>query len=331
MKMYDNYDFIVQIAKQYYLYGVTQKDIAAKYNISRGMISQLLTYAKNAGIVEVKYTINDLRHSELEYSKRLENIFSLDRAVVVPITEGSSINVLNICCEHAVDMINEKMKRGDTFGVTWGTTAYEFISTFHSHVGLHDITVVPLIGDIYLANSKVHINDMVQMLISKTNWKPMYVYAPAYTKSAEERSLYMQSSQMLELSAMWEKLDHAFVSAGRFFHYEHPVPAQVNKEDTEFFLNHPEEAIGDLCCNRLNIFGELVNDIYMQRMIAIPLKLLKKIPHVVGVALGAAKAYPAYVALKSGAIKTFICDKDLATALCAIDEIVQNWRSGQKS
>ena len=48
---------LVQIAKMYYIEGMTQESIAKIIGISRSTVSQLITEAKNAGLVQI--TIKD--------------------------------------------------------------------------------------------------------------------------------------------------------------------------------------------------------------------------------------------------------------------------------
>jgi len=44
---------LVYIAKMYYIEGMTQESIAKEVGISRSAVSQLITEAKNAGLVQI--------------------------------------------------------------------------------------------------------------------------------------------------------------------------------------------------------------------------------------------------------------------------------------
>jgi len=73
---------LVQIAKMYYIEGMTQESIAKIIGISRSTVSQLITEAKNAGLVQI--TIKDPAANNQELASEFEKRFGLRKCIVVP-------------------------------------------------------------------------------------------------------------------------------------------------------------------------------------------------------------------------------------------------------
>lgn len=73
---------MINVAQMYYLDGLKQDEIAKQLQISRSLISMILTEAKDLGIVEIKVK-NPLVNHEY-YSYEIEKHFNLDKCFIVP-------------------------------------------------------------------------------------------------------------------------------------------------------------------------------------------------------------------------------------------------------
>ena len=85
---------MVKIARMYYEKDMTQSQIAKELNISRPLVSILLTEAKERGIVTI--SINDINSSEDKIRDLLKKRFSVNEIILVPdesIGEATNMSV----------------------------------------------------------------------------------------------------------------------------------------------------------------------------------------------------------------------------------------------
>lgn len=316
-------DLLVRVSKMYYLYGNTQAQIAQELGISRSMISYLLTQAKKRGIVEVKYIINNPQLNHDAYARRLERIFGVQRCVVIPSKIEDSTVARQMAAERAGEIFNEYAGAGQTVGISWGNTCHDFLDAFHPYKQLRDLLVVPLIGGIDLPDCPVQMNEMVRLFAQKTHGTPAFIYAPAIAQSAEERDLYMQSSQMQAIEALWDTVDVALVAVGNYPDLPKATPELLGERTVRSYRQAADKPAGDLCARRFNLSGEILQDEYDRRIIGIPVDKLQKIPTVIGVAAGVEKTYAIYGALRTRLMHVFVCDANTAKSVLALEDTLQ--------
>lgn len=316
-------NLVFQVARMYYLNNKKQQDIAEQFNISRATVSNLLTKAKEMGIVEIKYTLKNPALNVNNLSDSLKDIFDLEECIVVPLNDNVYVNGLTVCAGHANDIINSHISSGDIIGISWGNTCYEIMNTYDIKSNLTDLEIVPLMGDVDLVDARnFNMNEMVQKFAQKLDAKPSFIYAPAVAKSFEEKNLYMQSSQMREISDKWSKMSVAILALGYFNgSIIERTSKPLNKTELTQYINNKSEPVGATCGHRFNIYGELIQDSLSERLINIPLTALKKATTVIAVATGAEKAYSSFSILNSKLINSFVCDQTLAQNIINIHEM----------
>ena len=91
MKARYDIQLMVQVAKMYYLEGLTQEKIAQQLGISRSSISMILSAAREIGIVEI--SIKDPKKNVTDVADALSRRFGLKGCVVVP-TAIESIHLI---------------------------------------------------------------------------------------------------------------------------------------------------------------------------------------------------------------------------------------------
>lgn len=300
---------LVKVAQMYYLYGYKQSDIAKELKVSRSAISFILTEAKERGIVEIKYHIKNplLNHDEL--SKQLESLFNTNRCIVIPSSKQDSKIATKLAAERAGDILNEEIHRNSVVGIAWGSTCYEFMSSYRPIKDLKNVSVVPLIGGSDKTSYKYQLNEMVRIFAEKVNGVPIFIHAPAIPASIEDKNLYMQSISMQSVISKWQSIEIAIISAGAPPGNENMDEDRISVETKAMYEADKTKAVGDICARHFNIHGEFIKDKYNEKVIGIPVEDLKRAKKVICAAAGVNKALSIIGALRTGIIDTFICDE----------------------
>jgi deoxyribonucleoside regulator len=293
----------------YYIDGLKQEDIAKQLQISRSLISMILTEAKEVGIVEINVRNPMLNNDEL--AGEIKSLFNLKKCLIVPTAVQDPGTLRKLVAQRAVDVFNEEISDRNTVGVAWGRTCYEFVSYYKPGKVLKDVNIVPLIGGSKQTAPYFQLNEMVRLFTEKINGSPFFLHAPALTASPEEQELYMKSASMQGILEKWAII----CGIGT-------LPDQVNT-DREIYTGENEiytylgknEVIGDICAKYFNIQGDFVKDHYSHRIISIPLEQLGIAKQIICVASGTEKDRAILGALRTKIVDVFVSDEQTVKAV----------------
>ncbi len=317
-----DYEMMVRVAQMYYIDGFKQEKIAKQVGLSRSSVCMILAEARENGIVEIK--VKNPENNNAELSNELINKFNLSKCFVIP-TSITAINTLTqVVATQGASLAEREMKSHSVIGVAWGSTMYEFMQAFTNQKNLADIQVVPLIGGTNRMDSEFQLNEMVRILAEKLNGKPVYIYAPAYTESEEDKELYMKSVSMQTVQDKWSALDVAVVSVGAIPEYYQNYDSKVLFDPfvvKTIFEKDPERAVGDICGRWFNIMGKFLTNDHNKKLIAIDEDKLAAAPKVICIASGTHKVLSLVGALRSETIDILITDENTAKSVLEVSNI----------
>ncbi|MEG0752116.1 MAG: sugar-binding domain-containing protein [Oscillospiraceae bacterium] len=177
---------ITHIAKMYYNENKTQQEIAKEVNLSRPMVSVLLNEARSLGVVSI--TVNDVASAIQLLEKRIEEQFSLKKAVVVK-NGRSALETDDEIARTAYNVCFSEGGAKRLIGVGWGSMVgklTDYAESLDISLGM-DGKIFPLIGGIGASYRSYHTNEIVRVLSSHTGLAAEYCYLPAFFDSQEER------------------------------------------------------------------------------------------------------------------------------------------------
>lgn len=304
---------MVKVAEMYYMDGLKQEDIAKQLQISRSMISMILTEAKEVGIVEI--TVHNPMLNNEGLAREVESQYKLKKCVVVPTAVQDASTIRKLVAQRASEVFNRMIKDQYTVGIAWGRTCYEFIANYKPEKNLKEVNIVPLIGGSSQTAPYFQLNEMVRQLAEKLNGNPYFIHAPALTSSSEEQELFMKSASMQGILEKWNHIDIVISGIGTL--------PDLNNIDRETYTGEYEiykhlkqnEAIGDICARYFTIEGQFIIDEYYHHIIGIPAEQLKKAQKIICIASGLEKIPSILGALNSGLIHTFISDEQTIKAV----------------
>ena len=136
---------IAEVARMYYIEGMSQLDIANMLFFSKAKVSRALRIAREEGIVE--FHINYPLKRSMRLESELKRRFGLQEALVVTdlySNQNTDISIKRIG-EMAASYLDEILKDGDMIGLSWGRTMYQTVRQLNPS-SPRKIQVVQLVG-----------------------------------------------------------------------------------------------------------------------------------------------------------------------------------------
>lgn len=303
---------MVRIAKQYYFEGLTQAEIARRYDVSRPIISNALNKAKKEGIVNIH--IKDETVLTVELEERLENEFGLKEAIVIANPNYESDMLLRMLGMTAASYISKNLKDSDiNLGISWGSTLYSLVEAY-PYERRENIHIVPIIGGMGHNLVHLHSNQLANRLAQKMNTSCSFLYAPAMVANDELRERLMQTKEISHVLQQGRKVDVAVVGIGGPFK-ESTLMKMGYLEEEDLASLRKSGAVGNLGSNFFDQNGEEINQPLNNQFIGLPLREIRSIPEVIGVAGGLNKVDSMKAALKGGYLDKLITDEVTAHAI----------------
>jgi len=308
----DEKKLIVKICKLYYFHSWTQEKIANKFGVSRPVISKLLQKARDEGIVEI--IIHDDTFDTFELEHMIENAFGLKEVVIVPTMDMNEEQrygaVGRAASQYVLKLLNGQIKR---IGISWGTTLYHVIKEF-PYENKKDVKVIPLVGGIGTRRIEIHSNQLAYELSKKINGTCESLYAPAIVETEELKNQLYELPNIASVIEEGKKIDLALLGIGNPF--ANSTMEQIGYLNRNMIRELKKAgAVGDINSRFIDADGSVLNHPINNKVIGIELEHLRKIPNVVGVALGAHKADSILSALKGRYLSAFVTDEQTATEL----------------
>ncbi|WP_105616565.1 sugar-binding transcriptional regulator [Vallitalea okinawensis] len=202
---------LVEVAKMYYEDNLTQAEIAKRMGVSRPMVSKMLSNARELGIVQIQIK-SPLTNDDYLMNKLKEH-YGIKGGVIVPEAKTEYLTEQMIL-NHSIYYIKDELKHIHTLGMGWGYTIGTLVDKIDgSEMGNYNGgQVCPLIGTAHIPNKGYHPNELIRIFSEKTDFEPIFTYAPALPASNQEKKIYIQTEQQLTIQKKWEQLDAVIIA-----------------------------------------------------------------------------------------------------------------------
>lgn len=306
-------DQMIVVAKLYYIEGLSQEEISKKLFISRPTISRILKSSLKEGIVTIQ--IDEVSSYGLELGKQIEERFGISKVIVAPSSNNLEDSKQNVGAATAL-YLESTLKNGTLLGIAWGTTLSYVVKNIRHHP-LKKIDVIQMLGGLGNKTQDTDANALALALASALDGDSYLLQAPFMVQSKVLRDLLMDEPPFREHFERIRTADAALVGLGST---RPDLSAQfrsghITLEDAQKLRN--EGAVGDICGWHIDITGKPCHTSLTDRILAISLDDLKKIPTVFGVACGAEKKDIIIGALRGKYLDVLITDKNAALAVLA--------------
>ncbi len=303
---------LVRAATLYYIDGLSQAEVADRIGVTRSNVSRVLSDARRLGIVEIHVHDPFGRADDLE--RRMRERYGLRECLVAP--TGSLDAALSRVGTLGASWLVDHLPPRGAIAVSWGAAVQSLVDAVSTTESHPDLEVLPLVGGLSNVDSTRDANVLVRSLAARLGSSHRRLYAPAVVESITTRDAILGEPAIGEVLRAAEKASIAIVGIGSA-----GTGASSAIVDS-MHLNHADHAafeaagaVGDCCTRFFDRDGAPVRSLVDDRVIAIDLPELLKIPTVLGVAAGRFKAPGVHAALTGGFFDVLAIDSELAEEL----------------
>lgn len=301
----DDDELMMQMARMFYLEGLTRVEIAKRLNTSRFKVGRTLDAARETGMVTI--TLRPSGMVDRELSQQVASRYQLREARAVRVNGSSPTELYDRLGQVTARLLTDQVTATDILGFDSGRT----VSQISYHLkALPPCDVVQLTG---LAGT-VQQNglDIIRRVTEVSGGTAYPLYAPMIAPDAASASALRQQPGIHATMDHYRQVTVAIVSVGSWNppisqHYDRLTP-QERKDLLQAGV------VADTCALVFGKDGHRIPGL-MDRRIAIPPDDLEAVPNVIAVAGGEAKAQAIRALLMSGIVNTLVTDEPTARAL----------------
>ena len=299
---------IVEIAKLYYKEGKTQEQIAKKLEISRPLVSSLLTRARDLDIVQIE--IKSPFSTNEELLLQLKERYRLNGGIIIPNIKDDYIKNKMIV-ERGGELLLTALSESRHIGIGWGVALDEIISSMSEfNLPAAKRFICPLMGNLNSSSRAYHPNELARRLSLKCDATPLYLNAPVFPLNLQEQTLYSNTENFRAIQNEWENLDLIVMALSSY-----PSVPDLASAYRLSGTSHMGKIVGEMlsyyyCDDGKVVMGE--NDY----SIRLHLEQLRKVKTVIAVCQPNIQPITVKGALMSGFINYIILDEGVAEEIC---------------
>ncbi len=300
-------ELLYRAAHLYYLENANQAEIAVILNTSRPTVSRLLAEARATGIIHIEVR-DPSQVSSTEPARDLMAALGLRAAYVTPSSTGRQLGpVLARGVSQA--LIAAAMSAGDALLVSSGATVHAIAQ--QTLPSLPGVLVAPTVGGTDEPGEYYQTNEITRTIAVKVHGTPVLLYAPLQPSENLFRVLLDDESTQ-RVTSLWSNARVAILGIGAPPRARQSRPSVLARDDMSL-----ASAVGDICARPFDRDGRPLSFPGSDRLVAMDLNDLTRIPHTIGVATGADKVPAILAATRAGWVNTLVTDVTTAWALVA--------------
>jgi len=295
-------DLAARTALLYYEYQKGQNEIAQELGISRSYVSQLLTYARESGVVKINISVGAEFTKETEFAARFPGL----RHVYILQSESADYTSENIG-RFAAPHISRLINAADSIGINLGSAVQSVIEYLDEaeFPASRSKTVVQIMGGFSDGkNDAVMPGDLVTRIAKKIGANSRYLHCPVFINNPGLKTELMQENSIASVVSSWKTLDLAIMGIG-VTDARSRVFAKLTPE-----MRKELETAGACCELTVNFFGEdgSYKPLFLDNKISIPYEDLHAIKTKTVIGHGKHKARAIVAGIRAGMINVLITD-----------------------
>jgi DNA-binding transcriptional regulator LsrR (DeoR family) len=302
----------------YFLDGRSQDDIARVLETSRSNVSRMLGAARSLGIVEIRIQDECGRDADLEQA--LVARFDLRCVRVAAFRPHQDAPAATAVL--AAQWLDDTLRDGQVLAVSTGTSLQAVVAAVVVERSRR-VEVVPLVGGLASDASLDAGQELVCDLAARLGATYRYLYGPALLRSESARDALLAEPSIGQIVARARAADIALVGIGTF---DSGSSSEVldglgltGWQRGAFLSQGP---VGDMCCRFFDGAGRAIRGTVHDRVLAVDLEDLRRIPAVIGVATGSEKTAGVLAALRGRLVSGLITDACLAHSILTADGLL---------
>ncbi|HEU0235282.1 MAG TPA: sugar-binding domain-containing protein [Candidatus Limnocylindrales bacterium] len=326
-------DVATQVARLFYDRQLSKVEIGGRLGMSRFRVARLLDHALANDLVRIEF--RDTPAGDRGLARALEERFGLDLCIVA--ADGPS-DARDRVARLAGSFVGDLVGHGDVVGIAWGSTLAAFVREVPTRQD-DSIEVVQLAGSSVRLGRERDPGELARVLADRLGAAHRPLHAPVFVDDPAGRRALLAEPDLAATLAAFDRLTMAVVGIGAFGGGRTRGGSGAFGPDGEDGAARAESslvrsgvldaatvkrlrergAVGDLVVHAFDAAGRFVAPDLAERSIAIGVDQLRRVPRVVAIAAGAAKAEAIRGALATGSVRVLATDAAAAAAILALE------------
>lgn len=260
----------LQVSRLYYYDHVNQSEIARRVNLSRPTVAQLLKYAREHGIVEIK--INDPFSNAEDLAAQLKSKYQLAQVKVAP--DGPVETLLARLGQAGAQLLEENFRPGYTIGVSWGHTMAAVAEHLQRPARDLKLKFVSLKGSVSNSEDNNYADQIYQQLNETFKTQFRLLPLPVIFKSQVTRDMVAQDTFIKRIIQQAENADIAVYTVGS--EAQNSQLLHGGYFDAKQSAHLEKSIVGDLNSQFINAKGELADPELAKRTVALTPQQLRQ-------------------------------------------------------
>lgn len=300
-------------ARLYYEDEATQAEVADQLGTSRATVSRLLAEAKRQGIVRIE-VVPPAESRPGDLADQVARAMGLERVYLsAPLpTPGPGRGVVDVMGRTLAPATGRALAEagllpGDVLLVSSGRTVYELAQ--HDLTPLPGVVIAPTVGGNDQPEDWYQTNEITRLVANRVGGRANYLFAPALPGPELYQSL-LNDPTIQRVLHQWPAARCALMGVGAPPLTRSDIPRFVPTGSTSL-----RAAVGDVCSRFYDRVGDEVDFEGSDRLIALELDALQRIPVTIAVAVGAEKLVSIAAGARGGYFNRLVTDPATAQAL----------------
>ncbi|MGH3435088.1 MAG: sugar-binding transcriptional regulator [Sciscionella sp.] len=302
------------VAHRFHVEGRSKIQIAEEFGVSRFKVARLLESARAQGLVRIE--ISGPGPLDVGLSDELRSAYGLRSALVLA-EDGTSarsgdLELRDRLGTAAADLLTEIVRPHDVLGLAWGRTVNVMTEALHR---LPKCSVVQLCGVYSRMNMRDSSVDTVRKVAAISGGAAYPIYAPLVMPDRRTADTLRRQPGISESFEQFDSVTKAVVAIGAWQPGQSTVYDVLDERERKALAATGVAA--ELSAHLFDVDGRVLATGLSHHVLAIGTDQLRRIPEVIALAGGRAKAAAIDAVLRSGVVTTVITDIDAAGLLLA--------------
>ncbi len=301
-------NLMVKIARMYYEEDITQAEIAQTLQLSKPMVSRLLTEARQTKLVEVKVNYPWRNSPQLE--SELMKAYGLQDAMVLNADGLTETEIRKGVGVMGARLVEKYLEYGNTLAISRGSGVYSAVEALQAKPELK-VDVVQIqgaMGDLLNDGS-----DIAMFLRGRYSGTLHFLHAPLILENPISTQILLKEPSIRAVLERAKHADIALVGIGAMDPKVNSLVRNKSLTREELLELSKQGVLGDVAGRFFGKNGEeMVNVEIDHRLVCIELENLRKIPIVIGVATGLPKVEAIKTAISARIVNMLATDSAVA-------------------
>jgi DNA-binding transcriptional regulator LsrR (DeoR family) len=307
---------LADIARWYYLEGLSQHEIARRVQLSRPSISRLLLDARQLGVVEI--AINHYIPCARALEEQIRTQFSLQVVRVLERRQVDDDTALQLVGQLAARVLTAVLEDGMVLGLSWGTSVHAVTDALRPR-RLPKVKVVQLIGGVGAPYHTIDGAEQCRRVGEMFGAQHYYLHAPLVVDTPQVAAALREDRSIREVLALGRQADVALLGIGS------ALPEIATTFHSGYLsyenLRRLERlgAVGAMCTSYYNIHGEHIRSEHIDDcVVGVSWEDLHHFKRTIALASGRKKAPAVLGALNTGIVDILVIDDAIAHEVLAL-------------